>query len=201
MSSTVTRLPAHEAEAIAKRFIRRIEDACLQVEIAGSLRRLLPDVGDIEIVAVPRVESVPSLDMFGEVTQVGEVDFLGVHLAALLDSGLIQKRPRSDGKTFWGPKAKYLTFDGTPIDLFTPSAERWGLILAIRTGPWQFSNALVTPRSQKTREGRRGLLPDHLRVQDGWLTERMSGRRIETPEERDVFELLKLRWIEPEHRL
>ena len=95
---------------------------------------------------------------------------------------------------------KLLTYNDTPIDLFMPERARFGWILAIRTGPAAFSNALVTPRGATTKSGRRGLLPERYAARDGWLVERLSGQRIETPDESDVFRLLELEYREPWER-
>ena len=116
------------------------------------------------------------------------------------------KRPRADGKTFWGPKARYMTFEGVPIDLFTPEAERLGIILLIRTGPWGYSRRMVTPTGQTTvvgyhKGGRpilaKGLMPPHMRVAEGWLTYRTSGEKIPTPTEQSVYDLYGLPYVDP----
>lgn len=113
----------------------------------------------------------------------------------------IERRAAGEtGRLAWGPSYKRLSFEGYPFDLFTPEAARFGLILTIRTGPAAWSHQLVTPRGTKTRDGRDGLMPPYLRVREGWLTERTSGRRIPTPTERDVFDHMQLRWLEPEDR-
>jgi DNA polymerase/3'-5' exonuclease PolX len=204
-----TRFPAAVAGPIARRFAEMIAPYCHQVVIAGSLRRRLPTVGDIEIVAVPMLSEARSVDMFGELVKARTTDHLHDYLESLLTDGIVQKRPRSDGATFWGPKAKYMTFEGIPLDLFTPDADRIGIILAIRTGPAEFSHRLVTPKDQSVVVGRKangheirrpGLMPPMYRVQDGWLTYRVSGERIPTPTEESVFQALGLPWAEPWQR-
>lgn len=211
MSAAATRIPSTEAGPVASRFKALIAPYCERVEIAGSLRRRLPTVGDIEIVAVPRVETVETVtsDLFGESAKVEQIDRLHEFLERALADGIVSKRPRSDGLTFWGPKAKYMTFEGIPLDLFTPEADRFGIILAIRTGPAMWSKRLVSPDDEQVQVGKlgngrpvmkRGLMPRRFRVQDGWLTSRVSGERIPTPEESDVFSLLGLEWVEPHQR-
>ena len=199
--STATRIPRAEAVEIANRFIGLLEGAYERLEIAGSIRRRLPTVGDLEIVAVPRLIVTEERDMFGEVIGSEPVDLLAARMTLLLDKGRVQQRARSDGKFFWGPSAKYLTFEGASIDLFTPEADRFAWILALRTGPADFSNALVTHQGMRTRTGRKGLLPDIYRSRDGWLTWRTSGERIVTREEKRLFEILSLPWQEPWERV
>lgn len=191
-------MDARTAEQIANKFAALITGVCDQLEIAGSLRRMRPDVGDIEIVAVPKVVDRPT-GLFSEIT--APLNLLDEMLGHMEREGEITRRAAGESqRTAWGPHYKRLTFEGAPFDLFTPEAARFGLILCIRTGPAAWSHQLVTPRDRKTRDGRDGLMPPYLRVQDGWLTERTSGRRIETPTERDVFGRMELRWLEPADR-
>jgi hypothetical protein len=153
-------------------------------------------VGDIEIVAVPKVERA-STGLFEDMPT--DVDMLArrAHDGAARQrrrraAARRQRRPR------WGPTLKYAhVLRAATIDLFTPCAERFGWILLLRTGPAAFSRQLVLPQKDehgrlKTRDGRPGLLPPHVMPRDGWLTYRTSGERIETTEEATVFELFKL---------
>lgn len=216
MSGSKLRIPSREAAGVAKRFLSLIEDSCDRIVLAGSLRRRLPTVGDVEIVALPKI-GARATDMFADVT--APVDLLHERLDQLLAEAIVEKRPRSDGAVFWGPRAKYLTFEGVPFDLFSvvndwrgtkepvrAEPDRFGIILMIRTGPAGYSHRLVTPKDQqavvgKTSNGqlirKPGLLPTHMRQAEGWLTYRTSGERIPTPEESDVFNLLGLEYVEP----
>jgi DNA polymerase/3'-5' exonuclease PolX len=116
--------------------------------------------------------------------------------------------PRLDktGRQAIGSRYKRLTVHGVAVDLFSvlPPAS-WGVIFAIRTGPEAFSRRLVTQRRK------RGLLPDHLRVERGTIVfdegpqsvipgARTMADGIVVREERDVFALCGLDWIEPEER-
>lgn len=199
MSGAVdTRMERPRAVEVAKAFVDLIEPYTDQLVVAGSLRRRLARIGDVEIVAVPRLETLPigSPDMFGD-QAMGEIDVLDAHMTMLLDRGTVAKRLDANGRPRWGPTLKYLTFDRAPIDLFTPCAERLGWILMLRTGPYKFSKQLVVPKGKRTDDGRPGLLPAYIVPKDGWLTYRTSGERIETPDEAKVFELFGLAYVEP----
>jgi DNA polymerase/3'-5' exonuclease PolX len=211
MSAATTRMERTDAIAIAKAFVTELEGTYEQLIVAGSLRRRLARIGDVEIVAVPKleIERTETVGLFGSVYSDFDVDRLDERLNAMLADGRVEKRPRSDGKTFWGPRAKYLSYRGSPVDLFTPNAERFGWILLLRTGPEKFSRQLVVPsgpipgevRTQTvTKDRRRGLMPPHIKQNDGWLTYRTSGERIETPTEQSVFELFGLPYQEPWER-
>lgn len=219
MSSASVRLPSREVVPLVKRFVSLIEPYTTRLVVAGSLRRRLPTVGDVEVVCIPKIGARPT-DMFADVT--APVDLLHERLDELLATGVVEKRPRSDGAVFWGPRAKYVTFEGVPFDLFsvvndwrgtkqpaTAEPDRFGIILVIRTGPSGYSHRLVTPKDQKAVVGyhankrpilKPGLLPTIYRQADGWLTYRTSGERIPTPEEADVFRLLGLEYLEPWER-
>lgn len=209
MSATLTRIPLAEAEQVAARFVAQLAGTYDRLVIAGSIRRRLPTVGDIEVVAVPTVRSMVERDMFGESVATAQIDLLDARLTTLLDNDRVAKRPRSDGKTVWGSKMKYLTFEGVNVDLFTPDAARFGLILLIRTGPAAYSHQLVTEKGKALVVGHRpdgrtitrfGMLPAHLKVAEGWLTSRVSGIRIPTPEEQTFYEMARLPYLEPWQR-
>lgn len=209
MSGATTRIPLADAQQTARRFCDQIADCTAQLTVAGSIRRRLTTVGDVEIVAVPKIEPMLERDMFGEIVATHQVDLLDARLTTLLDNDIVTKRLRSDGKAVWGQKMRYLTFEGVPVDLFTPDADRWGIVLAIRTGPRQFSKQLVSGKGRMVVVGydeqagaikREGLLPAMYRVQDGWLRYRVSGQCIRTPTEEGFFERIGLKWRDPWER-
>lgn len=208
-ATTDTRMQRTTAIAIARQFVAEIEPYATQLIVAGSLRRRLAMIGDIEIVAVPKVEMVPHpvTDLFGEKIEYTDVDRLDERLNQMLAVGAVQKRLDAKGSPRWGATLKYLTYQGARVDLFCPSAERFGWILLLRTGPAAFSRQLVVPKTDDrgkrllTKDRRPGLMPAHIRAKDGWLTYRTSRERIPTPTERDVFELFGLAYEEPWERV
>ena len=58
--STGLRYTLAEAQRIAGAIVGQLDPSCVRLEIAGSLRRGRPDVGDIELVAIPRFIEEPS---------------------------------------------------------------------------------------------------------------------------------------------
>jgi DNA polymerase/3'-5' exonuclease PolX len=204
LSAVETRMHRTEAIAIAKAFVAALEGTYDQLIVAGSLRRRLAYIGDVEIVAVPKVEQQSTGLVEGMAT---DVDRLDARMMALLDNDEIAKRLDANGSPRWGPTLKYLTFQGARVDLFTPCAERFGWILCLRTGPAAFSRQLVVPkrddkgRPGRTKDRRPGLLPIHIKPVDGWLTYRTSGERIETPTEQSVFDLFNIPYLEPWSRV
>lgn len=165
-----------EAVALANSLIEYLAPHCLRIEAAGSIRRMKPEIGDIELVAIPRIE----LDMFGSPLADHSLDlFNWLYIGRCIKSG--HKYKQIELK------------EGINLDLFivTPPAQ-WGVIFTIRTGPAEFSHRLVTQKSQG------GLLPSNLRVEGGAI---WNGKEIiKTPEEADLFRLAEMRFVEPWNR-
>jgi len=197
MTAPADRLDRADAVAVAKAFVPQIEDCTVQLKVAGSLRRRLAQIGDIEIVAEPKTEPGTS-GLFDDM--VTTRDLLDERMSELLDSGTVQQRLDVNGHPRWGPLVKYLTYRDVRVDLFCPSAKRFGWILMLRTGPAAFSRQLVVAKDRRTKDGRPGLRPVYIAPQDGWLTWRTSGQRIPTPTEQHVFDLFGLSYLEPWER-
>lgn len=173
------KMPLREAEDLAKGIVSQLSPFCKRIEIAGSIRRRKPEVGDIELVAIP----LASMDMFGE-----PVPMTADHTLHFPDWSWLGKVIKN------GMKYKQIELPGgAALDLFivTPPAQ-WGVQFMLRTGSAEFSHRLVTSRKQG------GLMPSNFRVLEGAIWS--SNHIIETPEERNVFDLIGVPYIEPENR-
>ena len=188
--------------AVAENLLEAWTPACERIEVAGSVRRRKADPHDLELVAIPRLEVLTAKkDMF-EDTQVAmaESNLLDELLGEWKAGGRLRDRPDKNGRGAWGPKFKRaLTADGVAVDIFSCGpglGSQWGVIFAIRTGPADFSHAIVTSRL----EG--GFMPVGMQVKDGALWINGDGGRalIETPEEEDFFEAINLPCWPPEER-
>lgn len=184
------RIPLERAALLAAELVDLLRDVCTRVEVAGSIRRRRPDVGDIEIVAIPRYEVVQA-DLFAPGEGLNR-NLLSARCLELVDDDTLEHRLDVNGHRAFGQKYKRLTYRGVALDLFSPDDDTWGVILAIRTGPADFSHRLVTTRSHA------GLLPNWLAVREGRIWRGVTP--LATPEERDVFEAVGLDWIEPPDR-
>ena len=140
--STATRVPLAEAEIVAHDLVTALGLGCHRIAVAGSIRRKAPTVGDIEIVAVPRTHTERVREGLFEDADI-EVDELQVCVDSLLMDGTLSNHPIKPAR---GPRyAKLLHTDsGMQVDLFSTSAERFGLIYLIRTGPASYSQWVVT---------------------------------------------------------
>jgi len=176
-------LPYEKALNLAERIKSVLLPGCERIEIAGSIRRQKPVIGDIEIVCVPKRPP----DLFGESNPSVPSD-LDLILEALTKQGrlLPGKKNGNHFKQFQIPSVPGLT-----LDLFITTPECWGVIFAIRTGSADFSHRLVTHQSAG------GLLPDNCRVSGGKIYQ--NGKVIPTPEEADVFGLIG-GWVDPQGR-
>lgn len=180
------KLPYETALSLAKRVALELSPATTRIEIAGSIRRKRPEIGDIEIVCTPFLQ----VNLFGD----PQGSLLDLHLEQLAESGRIIKSEGEEKR--WGPKYKKFHPVAKPdlaIDLFITTPEEWAYTFVIRTGNADFSHKLVTPK----RYG--GYLPGHLRVAGCRLWE--GDKALETPEEEDFFKALGLEWVKPEDRV
>ena len=188
--STATKTPFAEGLAIAREFAKLFEGCAERWTIAGSLRRRRPEIGDVEHVVIPTL---------GEVTLPGEMfprtgSLLWAKLEQLLAAGDVEKA--TYGETLsnrWGEKYRGVLYKGMKHEIFTADANNWGPILAIRTGPAEFSEELVTRLKGAGR----------LRMEGGYLKYQHgpnAGTVRPCTNEAEFLTLCGRQWIEPEDR-
>lgn len=161
---------------------------CERVEIAGSIRRRKHQVKDIEIVAIPKwYRRADPEDLFGAEKSFKIAQWIKPG-AEEIESWAI----KPDGKYWRGLYGKTVignvAVDGLKVDIFLAAENNFGLIYALRTGSAEFSKALVTHAANIK-----------MPCIEGYLTH--GGAPIHTPEERDVFDALNLKFIPPEERI
>lgn len=190
-----------EAKAMADDLAQRVAPFCERVEIAGSIRRLQPNVKDIELVVVPKFEErMPEQpDLFAETVDV--VDLLTEALREQPDFLTDCWEAEAFGPAY--KKIRLCDDKQEPVimlDLFSVVGGRqFGLIFMIRTGSGRdpngreggFSRGVLTRWKEITGGGysRDGVL--HL----------ADGTKIETAEEVDVFDACRMSYVPPELRL
>ncbi len=76
------------------------------------------------------------------------------------------------------------------LDLFLLNERNWGVLSTIRTGPAEFSTALVTVIKKHTP----------FRVKDGFLTNEDTGEILECPTEEDFFRKAGIKFVPVEKR-
>jgi DNA polymerase (family 10) len=188
MSTTATRLPLAEARHHANAIWGQLDPHCERLTIAGSIRRGTTDVGDIELVAIPRFREEPS-SLWGDTSRVS---MLSAVLAREEAAGELERLSGGDRYV----KLRHVR-SGMQVDLFITTPESWGLILLIRTGPADYSQWLVTEAR------RRGLHVVGSHLHNGLGIPGRSDcacKTIPTPTEESVYEALGLPWVEPAGR-
>lgn len=171
-----------QAQLLAAALVDLLRPHCLRVEIAGSVRRQKAEVGDIELVAIPRTE--PAVDLFSDAPAVRSRDFIA---AALSIGELIRGDPTT------GKYSKFLMGDENPtqVDLFMVIPENWGLQFAIRTGSADFSHQVLA----------KGWCRVGLESDEGMLRSATTGRVVHCREEQELFDLIGVPFVPPEKRL
>lgn len=181
------RVPYQDALNVAVLLKTMLAPVCERIEIAGSLRREKPYVGDVELLFVPRVGE-RKVDMFA----TERADLADETINSLVRGGLLAMRPNVNGSFTWGPKNKLAihTASGIPVDLFSTTEENWWVSLVVRTGSKETNLALTTGAQ---RMGRR------LNAYGCGVTE-SDGNIIPARSEAQVFELCGVPYREPKDR-
>ena len=173
----MVRVKAQAARRVAEALKAQLEPCCERIEIAGSLRRQRPEVGDIELLVIPRRQ--------------GKVDLLDKAVKRLLFDGVLGYRRNSRGSLMYGPKNKFLLDIESRIlvDIFSTDEQCWPVALVVRTGGKATNKRIATAAIRK-----------------GWRF-RAYGRGYNTPDgeeichsEREVFEKAGLPYLEPWER-
>ena len=167
--STGNRIPWREAKDIAVGLVAQLAPHCSQIEIAGSIRRGRPTIGDIEIVCLPLPYESTPLFRSGFALVVEQFEKVKGELPCRYTQRILPC--------------------GMKLDLFMPDPAGYGLQLAIRTGSAEWSHkrlATAWVRAGFKSEG--GLLRDQ------------AGRVLPCKTERELFERIGLRWVDPVDR-
>ena len=165
------------AKVIAEELVGMLAPACERIEIAGSIRRRRLEVGDIELLCIPKFEE--------------GIDQLDKELGLLFLQGILTHRRNKRGSVVYGDKNKLLLHkpSGIGVDVFSTTEECWWVALAIRTGPKE-SNIAVAMAAQKRGWRLKAYGP-------GFDT---PGGLIRCKSERDVFELVGIPYKKPWER-
>lgn len=161
-----TKLPLAVARDVAAQLVAYLKPNCKRIAVAGSIRRCRLEIGDIEIVCIPKVELYDLTD-------------------AWLSAGVIcHREPRC-----WGNRLRSFRLnvknleESVQVDLFLqPDPATWGVNMLLRTGSAEFSRKMVTKRSQG------GFMPDHFKIYDArvWV----GAKLVETPGHVDPYQSL-----------
>ena len=164
-----------------------------RVIIAGSLRRRKEQVGDIEILYIPKIEwkhDVEASDLFQ--ARARGKNLSNHAIVAMVQAGLIRPRENVIGRTTWGEKNKLAIHcaSGIPVDFFATTAAAWFNYLVCRTGSSENNVRIATAARQKGWQWHP--------YNSGFTDE--QGNPVKVESEQDVFRLVGLPYLEPWER-
>lgn len=154
-----------------------------RIEIAGALRRGAANIYSLELVVMAK----PRPDIFEVVSR----PHLGI-VARISSAGWKIFRVEENAFILFAIPVRGGTI-GIPVALYLTTPEKWGLTMALKTGPTMFAHRLMT------RKVMGGYLPADMQMTDGRLYFRDIP--LDTPEETDVFSAIGLNYIPPEERI
>lgn len=179
------RIPLDEAQAIAVDLRAELIPYCYEIQVAGSIRRERPDVGDIDLVCIPMSYEISVTDMFGTVLSTSPVLETLKHLQELEDVGIVQISKS-------GAQIVSFTYRDMACDLYQVSDQTaFPTIYLVRTGSenWnRFLACLAINQGKKFKVNGQGIVCQGERV--GYLSEEhileAVGLPFIPPKERDV---------------
>lgn len=145
MSTEKERFELDHAIGVAEWLRDKLAPACApdRILICGSVRRLRPDVGDIELVYVPRVEPRRAKDDFFSIVNTNLADEI---IADLYQSRVLDKRKNVNGSETFGTRNKLMRHVALriPVDLFSTTEECFWNYVVCRTGPAELNVEIAT---------------------------------------------------------
>lgn len=168
------------AKAIAEELVKQLAPHCERIQIAGSIRREKPEVKDIEIVAIPKPYEIGLFES-GVATVVNRWQKVKGELPCKYTQRIITHSSLANTRLFEGH---------IKLDLFFATPKNWGLILAIRTGSAEYSHQVLA--MGWVRKGYESI--------EGNLFHKASRWERSIPEEKDLFDLIGIDWVEPKLR-
>jgi len=172
-----------EAQKIASEVLEHVRPAMARVEVAGSVRRQKPVVGDVELVGIPSCRE-KLVKLLGEVGQL--------------------IKPGVPGVIPWSPKAnaKYIRVrlkQDMNMDVFLGRPENFGGLFVMRTGsgtgpdgnPFEGFVPGLFSRWKKLSKG--GRMTDVMPTMP-------TGEQLWVEQEQDFFDLLDMNFVPPEAR-
>jgi DNA polymerase/3'-5' exonuclease PolX len=183
--------PLAEAREVADALITLLRPACEKIEIAGSVRRQRPQVGDLELLAISKTSPANEQLAFDRPRLV--VPALDARVGELITTSVLDYRLNKPGTRTYGPLNKLLVHapSGISVDLFSTTLENWGMALVVRTGPKDFNIRMMARFKALGLQGHA-----YGGVEDKWGKQFML-----CPTEEEVFRLLQWNYVPPEKRV
>jgi DNA polymerase/3'-5' exonuclease PolX len=190
------RFPVHIADEVFIDIWKHLEGHCDRLTAAGSLRRNLAFVGDLEVFFINKLGRIPNEgDLFGGTTE-GEIT--SPRIEELITSGVLKKRENSKGHTAYGESIKLTVHvaSGLPVDFFTATHENWVNYLFCRTGG-EMTNKMIASAAHKQNLKWCPYSPGFVRLPHEKWDDAPSKDRLTVRSEQALYELVKLPYKEP----
>lgn len=169
-----------DAKFLADKVCSVLQPFCEKIEVAGSVRRGRSEVGDVDLVALPKAVDLP-----GALCGIAKFDPSTVW-KNLIPKALVKLGLNVEAS---GQELHRFSFSsGLQVDVYRARAETWGVILLIRTGSKEHNVKLCTLARSK------GLM---LSAAYGVLDK--SGI-VACRTEEGIFSALGLKFVEPKDR-
>lgn len=127
--------PREKALRVARELVNALLPATERIIVAGSLRRKCQEVGDVEILYIPKTSVRPWRQ--GDLFQVSREAYSLADdvLQTLMDADVLTQRRNTAGFKIWGAKNKLALHvrSGIPVDLFAATEENCNNYLVCRT--------------------------------------------------------------------
>jgi DNA polymerase (family 10) len=182
------------AKVLAEQIRSALQQYCERIEIAGSIRRQKAEVGDIDLVLIPRSGRYYCGLGFDAKFSAGKV-WAELIPAALKRNGLRQ--------TEAGDELQHFLFaDNFQVDLYRARQETWGVIMLVRTGSKEHNVKLCTIARSKglMLSAKQGVIrPAPPKPCEGLCLE-VQGEVLASRSEESIFAVLGLAFVKPEFR-
>jgi len=185
-----TKFPREQAMEVAAALCNCLKPITERLIVAGSLRRRKAEVGDIEVLYIPRV--IQAQDPNELLPKLVTVNLVDEWLKVVLAAGVLVKRQTKTGAEPWGAKNKLAVHvnSGIPVDFFSATDANWFNYLVCRTGSADNNLAICNAAMAK------GWKWNPYGV--GFTNDR--GEIVPVTSEREVFEFVGLPYKEPWER-
>ena len=172
-----------DAKFLAEKVCLVLQPLCDEIEVAGSVRRGKSEVGDVDIVALPKAVDLPG-GLCGVVKVDPSTVWKNLIPKALVKSGLKLEVSGKELHRFSFPS-------GLQVDVYRARPETWGVILLIRTGSKEHNVKLCTLARSKglMLSASQGVIENHnivaCRTEEGIFI--ALGFKFIEPKDREVF--------------
>jgi len=181
--------PLELAQLVAEELVALMNGSCDRIQIVGSVRRKKKEVGDVEVLYIPKWKKKEfATDLFGE-ELTNEATEKVLSLEA--DGILARRKTEKKGSIIFGEWNKLMVHPatGVPVDLFSTTEECWWNSLVCRTGGAK-TNTMISMAAIK-----RGLKWNN--NGPGFTS---ADSIIPTYSEEDVFKIVGMQYWPPERR-